>query len=373
MYQFARQKLNRQGGFILTEIAVRKVETPGTMPDEGKLGFGTYFSDHMFVMDYETGKGWHAPRIEPYDQFSLYPSAMVLHYGQAIFEGIKAFVTEDGRIVIFRTKDYLNRFNRSAEILCIPQMDVDVLYQALHQLITVDKKWVPAKHGTALYIRPFVIATDPYVGVKSSDTFKLFIILSPVGAYYAAGFNPVGIRVEDKYVRAIAGGIGEAKTPANYAASLRAQVEAKHEGFAQVLWLDATHRKYIEEVGTMNIFFKIGDELITPALNGSILGGITRRTVLELAKEWGVKVTERQISIDEVFAAHDNGSLQEVFGSGTAAVISPVGELSWKGRKIVIANNKTGPFAQKLYDYVAGLQYGTVADIHGWIDTVVKA
>lgn len=356
----------------MSEIAVRTIEMPGAMPDESKLGFGTYFSDHMFSMDYETGKGWHNPRIEPYAEFSLYPAAMVLHYGQAIFEGIKAFHTEDGRIVIFRTQEYLNRFNRSAKILCIPEMDVDFLYKALHQLIALDKKWVPTKHGTALYIRPFVIATDPYVGVKSSDNYKLFIILSPVGAYYAAGFNPVGIRVEDKYVRAIAGGIGEAKTPANYAASLRAQVEAKKDGYAQVLWLDAVHRKYIEEVGTMNIFFKIGGELITPALNGSILGGITRKTVIEIAKEWGVKVTERQISIDEVFEAHSNGSLEEVFGSGTAAVISPVGELSWKDKKIVIANNKTGPFAQKLYDYVAGLQYGTVADTHGWVDTVVK-
>jgi branched-chain amino acid aminotransferase len=356
----------------LSEIAVRQVATPGTLPDESKLGFGTYFSDHMFVMDYETGKGWHNPRIEPYGEFSLYPAAMVLHYGQAIFEGIKAFHTEDGQIVLFRTKDYLERFNRSAKILCIPEMDVDFLRQALHQLISLDRKWVPGKRGTALYIRPFVVATDPYVGVKSSDHFKLFIILSPVGAYYASGFNPVGIRVEDKYVRAIAGGIGEAKTPANYAASLRAQVEAKKEGYAQVLWLDAVHRKYIEEVGTMNIFFKIDGELITPALNGSILGGITRRTVLEIAREWGVKATERQISIDEVFEAHDKGTLEEVFGSGTAAVVSPVGELSWKGRKIIISNNQTGPFAQKLYDYVAGLQYGTVVDTHGWVDTVVK-
>ncbi|MDU4960289.1 MAG: branched-chain amino acid aminotransferase [Sporomusaceae bacterium] len=356
----------------MAAIAVSKVATPGTMPDASKLGFGKIFSDHMFVMDYETGKGWHSPRIEPYKEFELSPAAMVLHYGQAIFEGIKAFHTEDGRIVIFRTEDYLERFNRSAKILCIPQMDTAFLRQALHQLISLDQKWVPGQRGTALYIRPFVVANDPYVGVKSSDHFKLFIILSPVGAYYAAGFNPVSIRVEDNYVRAIAGGIGEAKTPANYAASLRAQEEAKAEGYAQVLWLDAVHRKYIEEVGTMNIFFKINGELITPALNGSILGGITRRTVLEIAREWGVKATERQISIDEVFAAHDNGTLEEVFGSGTAAVISPVGELSWKGRKIVIANNQTGPFAHKLFDYVTGLQYGAVADIHGWIDTVVK-
>jgi branched-chain amino acid aminotransferase len=342
------------------------------MPDEDKLGFGQYFTDHMFVMDYQTGKGWYDPRIVPYEQFSLYPAAMVLHYGQAIFEGMKAFKTADNDITIFRTQDYLARFNRSAEIVCIPRIDTDKVYEGLKKLLDVEKRWVPGKLGTSLYIRPFVIATDPYVGVKVSDQYKLFIILSPVGAYYAAGFNPVSIKVEDKYVRAVAGGLGEAKTPANYAASLRAQVEAKKDGFAQVLWLDAVERKYVEEVGTMNIFFKIGGEIITPALNGSILGGITRRTVIETAKDWGLKVTERAISIDEVYDAHAKGQLEEVFGSGTAAVISPVGELSWKGQKIVINNNKTGDFSQKLFDYVTGLQYGKVEDKFGWVEKVAK-
>jgi branched-chain amino acid aminotransferase len=356
----------------MVDIAVTRVATPKALPDPDKLGFGHYFTDHMFEMDYETGKGWHNPRIVPYEQFSLYPAAMVLHYGQAIFEGMKAFRTDEGDINVFRPIDYLNRFNRSADILCIPNTDVEVVHACLNKLLEIDKRWVPAKHGTALYIRPFIVATDPYVGVKSSDTYKLFIILSPVGAYYAAGFNPVGIKVEDKYVRAVPGGIGEAKTPGNYAASLRAQVEAKKEGYAQVLWLDGVERKYIEEVGTMNIFFKIKGELITPALNGSILGGITRRTVLELAKDWGVKATERQISIDEVFEAHAKGELEEVFGSGTAAVISPVGELSWKGQKLIIGDNKTGPFSQKLFDHVAGLQYGKVADKFGWVEKVAK-
>lgn len=354
----------------MTAITVNKVGTRRAHPEVSTLGFGQHFSDHMFAMDYQTGKGWHNPRIEPYKPFTVYPSAMVLHYGQAIFEGIKAFKRQDGKIAIFRTQDYLQRFNRSAKILCIPEMDSEFLRQALHQLIELDAQWVPDQHGTSLYIRPFVIATDPYVGVKSSDCFSLFIILSPVGAYYAAGFNPVAIRVEDKYVRAIAGGIGEAKTPANYAASLRAQVEAKDDGYAQVLWLDAVHRKYIEEVGTMNIFFKIKGELITPALNGSILDGMTRRTVLELARDWGIPVSERQISIDEVFSAALDGTLEEVFGSGTAAVISPVGELAWKEQKITIANNQTGPLAQKLFDHVTGLQYGTIADHKGWIDLI---
>lgn len=354
----------------MSELAITKVSKPGTLPDESQLGFGRHFTDHMFVMDYETGKGWHSPRIEPYGQFGLEPSAMVLHYGQAIFEGMKAF-RQDNQIVLFRTQDYLNRFNRSADILCIPRIDVDVVTKGLKTLLEIDQAWVPAKQGTSLYIRPFIVANDPYVGVKSSDHYKLFIILSPVGAYYAAGFNPVSIRVEDKYVRAIKGGVGEAKTPANYAASLRAQEEAKKEGYAQVLWLDATERKYIEEVGTMNIFFKINGELITPALNGSILGGITRRTVIELAKDWGVPVSEREISIDEVFAANEKGQLEEAFGSGTAAVISPVGELSWKGEKIIINGNQTGPFAQKLFDQVTGIQYGNVPDKHNWIDPVV--
>jgi branched-chain amino acid aminotransferase len=356
----------------MVDIAVTRVATPKALPDADKLGFGQYFTDHMFEMDYQTGKGWHNPRIVPYEEFSLYPAAMVLHYGQAIFEGMKAFRTDEGVINVFRPLDYLSRFNRSADILCIPNTDVDVVHAGLNKLLEIDKRWVPAKHGTSLYIRPFIVATDPYVGVKSSDKYLLFIILSPVGAYYAAGFNPVGIRVEDKYVRAVPGGIGEAKTPGNYAASLRAQVEAKKEGYAQVLWLDGIERKYVEEVGTMNIFFKIKGEVVTPALNGSILGGITRKTVLELCKDWGVKASERQISIDEIFAAHEKGELEEVFGSGTAAVISPVGELSWKGKKLVIGDGKTGPFSQKLFDYVAGLQYGKVADKHGWVEKVAK-
>ncbi|HMM19654.1 MAG TPA: branched-chain amino acid aminotransferase [Selenomonadales bacterium] len=356
----------------MVDMAITKVKTPGTLPDVDKLGFGQYFTDHMFVMDYATGKGWHSPRIVPYEQFELSPAAMVLHYGQAIFEGMKAFRTEDGRINLFRAKDNFRRLNRSAELVCIPQMDEKVLHDALIQLIETDKRWVPGKVGTSLYIRPFAIATDPFVGVKVSDTYKLFFILSPVGAYYAAGFNPVNIKVEDKYVRAVKGGLGEAKTAANYAASLKAQIEAKKEGFAQVLWLDAVERKYIEEVGTMNILFKIKGEIVTPALNGSILHGITRDSVLQLARDWGVKVTERRIAIDEVFEAHAKGELEEVFGSGTAAVISPVGELSWKGQKIVINNNKTGPFAQKMFDHVAGIQYGKIQDKFGWVETIAK-
>ncbi|WP_371376937.1 branched-chain amino acid aminotransferase [Sporomusa aerivorans] len=356
----------------MTDIAVTLADKRGTLPAEDKLGFGKIFTDHMFVMDYVTGQGWHNARIIPYGDFDISPAAMVLHYGQAIFEGMKAFRTGDNRVVTYRPVDHLKRFNNSADILSIPQMDVDLLHAGLKQLIALDKEWVPKSLGTSLYIRPFVVSVDPYVGVKVADEYKLFIILSPVGAYYASGFKPVKIKVEEHFVRAVKGGLGEAKTPANYAASLKAAEVAKEEGYTQVLWLDALEQKYIEEVGTMNIFFKIGGEIITPELNGSILNGITRRSVLEVAKDWGMKVSERRISIDEVYQAHAEGRLQEVFGSGTAAVISPVGELSWKGRKIVINNNEIGETSQKLFDYITSIQQGRVADKFGWVDEVTK-
>ncbi|WP_425059854.1 Branched-chain-amino-acid aminotransferase 2 [Sporomusa carbonis] len=356
----------------MTDIAVTLADKRGTLSSDDKLGFGKIFTDHMFVMDYVTGKGWHNPRIVPYGNIDISPAAMVLHYGQAIFEGMKAFRTEDNRVVMYRPLDHLKRFNNSADILSIPLMDLDLVHEGLRKLIEIDKRWVPQSLGTSLYIRPFVISVDPYVGVKVADQYTMYIILSPVGAYYASGFKPVKIKVEEHYVRAVKGGLGEAKTPANYAASLKASEEAKKEGFTQVLWLDAIEQKYIEEVGTMNIFFKIDDEIITPALNGSILNGITRRSVIEVAKDWGMKVTERRISIDEVFEAHERGHLQEVFGSGTAAVISPVGELSWKGKRIIVNNNQTGETSQKLFDCITGIQQGRVADKFGWVEEVTK-
>ncbi len=354
------------------DILVTKTSKPGTLPQEDKLGFGKYFTDHMFVMDYQEGKGWHSPKIVPYGEFPIYPSALVFHYGQATFEGMKAYRTVDDRIVLFRPKDYLNRFNNSNKAVCIPPIEVDFVHQALKKLIEIDKHWVPGSVGTSLYIRPFIIATDPCVGVKVSDTYKLFVIMSPVGAYYASGFKPVKIKVEDNYTRAVKGGLGEAKTSANYAAGMKAGVEAKKEGFAQVLWLDALERKYIEEIGMMNILFKINDEIITPPLAGSILSGRTRLTIIDLANDLGLKVTERKISILEIYEAHEKGQLQEVFGAGTAAVISPVGELTWKGKTIVVNDNKTGPTAQKLFDTITGIQYGKLEDKYGWIDTVAK-
>lgn len=354
----------------MTEISVTKVDRVGVLPTDDQLGFGKIFTDHMFVMDYETGKGWHSPRIVPYKEFGAVPAMIVFHYGQAIFEGIKAFRTADHHVAVFRPQQYLNRFNRSGSFLHIPPIDVDEVQAALLQLLELEKDWVPSQKGTSLYIRPFIIATDKNIGVKVASTYRLFIILSPVGAYYETGFNPVRIKVEDKYIRATKGGLGQAKTPANYAMSLAAQEEAHDEGFDQVLWLDAVDRKYVEEVGTMNIFFKINGEIITPELNGSILGGITRQTVLELTRSWGLKVTERQISIEEVYEAHAAGQLEEVFGTGTAAVISPVGELSWKGRSIIINQGQTGEYAQKLFDYVTGVQNGSIADEFGWMAKV---
>jgi branched-chain amino acid aminotransferase len=355
---------------MMTEIELTKVEKAGSLPAGQELVFGKTFTDHMFAMNYLTGKGWHNRRIVPYADFPASPAMLVLHYGQAIFEGMKAFRSADNRAWVFRPYDYLNRFNRSAKLLNIPQMDVEQNHEALLKLLALEKDWIPGKPGTALYIRPFVFADEPQLGVKVADSYKMFIILSPVGAYYKTGFKPISIKVEDKYVRATIGGLGEAKTPANYAMSLAAQQDAYAEGFGQVLWLDAVHRKYIEEVGTMNILFKINGEVITPALNGSILGGMTRKTVLELCRSWGVKATERQISIEEVFDAHANGELEEVFGSGTAAVISPVGELTWKAQKIVINNNQTGAFSQKLFDYVTGVQSGKIADQYNWMEEI---
>lgn len=269
-------------------------------------------------------------------------------------------------IKLFRPHDHLERLNRSVELLSIPKVDLNMLYEGIIELIDLDKRWIPNDYGTSLYIRPLIIAVDASLAVKASDTYKLLVMLSPVGAYYADGVNPVSIRVEDKYTRAFPGGIGEAKTAANYAASLRAQFEANREGFSQVLWLDANKREFVEEVGTMNIFFKINNKIITPALNGSILAGITRKTVIELASDLGYGVEERPISIKEIYQAYDQGLLEEVFGTGTAAVISPVGELCWKGRNIVINNREAGPLTRKLFDQILVIQYGIQGDYKGW-------
>ncbi len=352
------------------QINVSKATTLKPKPDDSKLGFGQIFTDHMFNMDYSVEKGWYNPRVEPYAPFLMDPSTMVLHYGQAIFDGLKAFRTESGAVQTFRAKDNIARMNHSAKLLCIPEINESLVLNGLNQLLKVEKDWVPKTPGTSLYIRPTLIATDPFLGVRASHTYRFFIILCPVGAYYAEGFNPVKIMVTRDHVRAVRGGIGEAKTPANYAASLNAGEKAHKAGYTQVLWLDGVEQKYIEEVGSMNIFFVIDNEVITPMLNGSILPGITRDSVVALTKKWGMKVSERKISIDEVVSAHASGKLQEVFGSGTAAVISPVGELKYEDKILKIADGKVGNVTQKLFKAITDIQYGKVKDEMGWIEQI---
>jgi len=355
------------------EIKITKTTTPKAKPaDESKLGFGKVFSDHMFVMEYDTGMGWHDARIVPYGNIELSPAAMVLHYGQEIFEGMKAYRTPDGEIQFFRPEENFKRLNQSAERLIIPQIPVEDALQALHTLVEVDKDWVPHTDGASLYIRPFVFAADPFLGVRPGDKYYFIIICSPSGAYYASGLNPVDIYVEQNYVRAVKGGMGYTKTGGNYAASLAGQDEAHKQNYAQVLWLDGVERKYIEEVGAMNIFFIIDGEVVTPELQGSILPGITRKSVLELCRKWGMKVSERRIAIEEVADAYKAGKLQEVFGSGTAAVISPVGHLKYGDLVMEINDNKIGTISQKLYDTMTGMQYGKLADEMGWIVPLKK-
>lgn len=348
------------------DIKITKAATLKAHPEGSALGFGTHFTDHMFNMDYNPEAGWHNPRIEPYAPLRMDPSTMVLHYGQAIFEGLKAYKTETGEIQLFRPKDNLARFNRSGNMLCIPEIDEKLMLDGLIELLKIEKDWVPSEPGTSLYIRPTIIATDPYIGLRSSNTYRFFIILSPVGAYYPEGFDPVKIWVTKDYVRAVRGGVGTAKTAGNYAASLYATELAQKDGYTQVLWLDGVELKYIEEVGSMNIFFMIGDELITPELNRSILSGVTRDSVIELARHWGIKTVERKLSIDEVYEAHAQGTLKEVFGSGTAAVISPVGKIKFDGKEIEISEGKVGPIAARLFDELMNIQYGKADDPFNW-------
>jgi branched-chain amino acid aminotransferase len=349
------------------ELTIKQAENLKTKPDESKLGFGTIFSDHMFNMDYNPEKGWHAPRIEPYAPLNLDPATMFLHYAQGVFEGLKAYRTDSGKVQLFRPQENMRRLNNSCRRLCIPEFDEAFALESMKQLIAIENEWVPSQPETSLYVRPTIIATDPFLGVRASYTYRFFIILSPVGAYYPEGFNPVKILVTSDYVRAVRGGVGESKTPGNYAASLLAGEEAHDAGYTQVLWLDGVEQKYLEEVGSMNIFFVIDDEILTPELNGSILPGITRKSVVKLAKHWGDKVAERKISIDELMQAHESGSLKEVFGAGTAAVISPVGQIKYGDAVITIADNQVGPIAQKYYKAITDIQYGKAEDPMGWI------
>lgn len=347
------------------EITIEKTKNPKVKPDQDQLGFGRYFTDHMFIMDYITEKGWHDPRIVPYRSLELDPATATFHYGQAIFEGLKAYRTPDDKILLFRPQKNMERINKTNDRMCIPPIDVDFCVEALKKLVTVDRDWIPTAPGTSLYIRPFIIATDAYLGVKPSSTYKFITILSPVGAYYPQGINPVDIYVETEYVRSVRGGTGFAKTCGNYAASLKAQAKAAKEGYVQVLWLDGIERKYVEEVGSMNVFFKINNEIIAPALEGSILPGITRDSVIQLLKHWDMKVVERRLSIQEIYDAHAQGILEEAFGTGTAAVISPIGSLNWDSR-IIRISDEIGTLSAKLYDTLTGIQQGRIEDVFGW-------
>ncbi len=347
-------------------IRITRTKAPRPRPADAELGFGTVFTDHMFLMDFQEEKGWYDPRIEPYGPLSLDPATAVLHYAQAIFEGLKAFRGRDGRIRLFRPQKHVERLNNTARRLCIPPLDPALVLRSWTTLVDLDRDWVPSTVGTSLYIRPTIIASEPFLGVRPARQYLYYVILSPVGAYYPEGMNPVKIKVIDTYVRACPGGVGEAKTAGNYAASLYAAEEAKHEGYTQVLWLDGAQRRYLEEVGTMNIMLRLGDEVVTPPLAGTILPGVTRDSVLTLLREWGVPVAERQIAIDEVVAAARQGRLHEVWGTGTAAVISPVGELAYRGERIVVNQGRIGELTQRLYDAIVAIQYGTAPDPRGW-------
>lgn len=352
----------------MQKIRIERTAHPKQKPtDTAHLGFGRYFTDHMFLMNYDEGQGWHDPRIVPYGPLSLDPAAMCLHYGQEVFEGMKAYRAPDGQVVLFRPDKNMARLNLSNERLCIPQLDEELAVEAVKELVKLDQDWIPDARDTALYIRPFVISVDPHLGVHPASQLLFIIILSPVGAYYPEGLNPVKIYVERQYVRAVRGGMGFVKTAGNYAASLKAQDEAEKQGYTQVLWLDGVERKYIEEVGTMNVFFKIGGEVVTPELQGSILGGITRMSCIEMLRSWGYKVTERRVSLEEVVQGAENGLLEEAFGTGTAAVISPIGELKVDDKHLVINGGEIGPVAHKLYDTLTDIQNGRIADPFGWV------
>ena len=334
--------------------------------DESKLGFGKFFADHFFTMKYKENKGWHDAAIEPYRPLQLDPTAMCLHYAQEIFEGLKAYRGKNGEVFLFRPTENIKRMNASAERMCMPAVDENVFFDALKKLVVLEKDWIPRGEGTSLYIRPTMIATEAALGVHPANEYLFFIVVGPVGAYYPQGFSPTKIYVSEEYVRAAPGGTGHTKAGGNYAASLYASRIATNMGYTQVLWLDAREKKYVEEVGTSNIFFLINDELITPALTGTILPGITRKSLIQLARHFGMKVTERQISIDEVTASAQEGTLKEVFASGTAAIISPVGQIYYRGKEYFINQGKTGPLAEKLYTEILQIQYGMKQDEFGW-------
>lgn len=349
----------------MLNIRIEKTTQPKEKPT-GALGFGKIFTDHMFEMDYNPQQGWHDPRITPFHDLVLSPACVVFHYAQEMFEGMKAYKDADGNVRLFRPMKNIQRLNATNDRMCIPQIDPEDALQAIAETVKMDADWIPTQPGTSLYIRPFIIATDVGLGVHPSKNYKFCIILAPSGSYYAGGLAPVKIVVEDEYVRAVKGGTGFAKVGGNYAASLIGQEKAEKMGYAQVLWLDGIEHKYIDEVGAMNVFFVIDGKVITPKLEGNILPGVTRDSTIQYLTAKGYQVEERRISIDEVYAAAEAGTLNEMFGTGTAAVISPVGELNWDGKKVIINNNEIGEISQMLYNDITGIQYGTKEDPFGW-------
>ena len=351
-------------------ISFTKTTCPKEKPEASTLGFGKFFSDHMFIMDYSNDKGWYDARIVPFANLSLHPASTVLHYGSEIFEGLKAYRRADGKVQLFRPMENIRRLNTSAERLCLPQIPEDLAYQALAEFVKVEQDWTPSEPGTSLYLRPFLFGNDESLGVHAVHNATFVIIASPVGSYYKEGINPVRIMIEDEDVRAVRGGTGYAKCGGNYAASNRAGERAAQQGYSQVLWLDGVERKYIEEVGAMNVMFKIGDEIVTPMLSGSILPGITRKSCLEVLRKEGYNVSERLLSIDELSKAMADGTLEEAWGCGTAAVISPIGELCYKGEKYIVNNGKIGTVTQHLYDTLTGIQWGKIEDEFGWIQPI---
>jgi branched-chain amino acid aminotransferase len=349
---------------------VQRTRTPRPHPPDSELKFGRVFTDHMFLLEWEEGAGWKNPRFAPFADLSISPAAAGVHYGQAIFDGLKAFRGADGKLRVFRLDRHAARMAEGAKRLCMPSIDIDLMKQAVVEFCRLEREWVPSSPGTALYIRPTLFATEPFLGVRPATTYQYFIIASPVGAYWADGMGPVRIRIEDRYVRAAVGGLGAVKAAANYAASLAAAEEAKAAGFAQVLWTDSIEHAALEEVGTMNLFVRIGEEFATPELSGTILGGVTRDSVITLLRRWGYAVNERRILVEELLRAQRSGALKEVFGTGTAAVISPVGELGWKGQKFVVAEGRSGEVSQKLFTAITDIQYGRAPDPDGWTTLV---
>lgn len=355
---------------IKMDISITKTSCPKEKPDSSALGFGKIFTDHMFVMDYSREKGWHDARIVPFGNISIHPASTVLHYGSEIFEGLKAYRRADGVVQLFRPMENIRRMNASAERLCLPQIDENEAMHILKTFVSLEQDWTPSAPGTSLYLRPFMFGNDESLGVHAVHNARFMIIASPVGSYYPEGINPVKIMIEDKDVRAVRGGTGYAKCGGNYAASNRAGERAEQKGYTQVLWLDGVERRYIEEVGAMNVMFKINGEIVTPALTGSILPGITRKSCIELLKSEGYTVNERLLSIDELEAALKDGSLEEAWGCGTAAVVSPIGELAYKDEVFTVGGGKIGPVTQHLYDTLTGIQWGRIEDKFGWTETL---